>query len=77
MSYTKRHIENLQERGIDPFETAEYDACYAEFLRDQERDLAAERFFEENPEVVTVRKSDDTMPVSKEVEVKSEEKNKV
>ena len=74
MSITKRNIEDLQDRGITD---AEYDACYAEYLRDQERDMAAERFFEENPEVVTVLRSDDIMPVTKtKTEVKSEEKKK-
>lgn len=74
MSYTKRHIEELQTRGIDPFENPAYDVEYMEYLRDQERDRMAEEYFE-NSETVTVRKSDDVMPVSK-VEVKSEEKVK-
>jgi len=73
MSYTKRNIDELQERGIDPFADAEYDAEYMEFLRDQERDRMAEEWFEKHPnEVVVLRKSDDVMPVS--VEVKSTEK---
>jgi len=69
MSHTKRYFEDLREEN-----DGEYDACYAEFLMEQERDLAAERYLEENLEVVTVLKSDDTMPVS--VEVKNEEKVK-
>ena len=48
MSYTKRQIDELQERGLNPVSDAEYDACYGEYLRDQERDMEAEKFFEEN-----------------------------
>jgi len=72
MSYTKRHIDTLQDRRTNTQADVEYDAEYAEYLRDQERDRLAEEYFENNPEMVTVRKSDDVMSVTKVV-VETEE----
>ena len=91
MSYTKRHIEDLEEQGIninisdedsDYVSKAERDADFNDFLRKAKRDDEAEKWLEAHPEytvesgeLITVRKSDVVMPVTKvETEVELEKK---
>ena len=70
MSYIKRQFEDLQEEKIF------YDAEYTEYLREQKRDMLIDQYLEENhEEFVTVRKSDETLPVKPSYHYKLMEKS--